>query len=84
MRFNTNKYFYILIVAANLLFLNNVYAVNWLMLQGVTNEPYPLVWGFLQPSYIQTSGSALSMGPWQDQQALRQTVAIRIRARRIA
>jgi len=40
------------------------------MLQGVTDEPYPLVWGFVQPSYIQTSGSTLSAGFWQGQQAL--------------
>jgi len=57
-------------LVVNLVFLNSAHAVNWLLLQGVTEEPYPLVWGFLQPSYFRTSGSSLSAGPWQGQQAL--------------
>ena len=70
MRINVNKGLSVLVVLANLLFLSNANAVNWLMLQGVTDEPYPLVWGFLQPSYVKTPGSTLSMGGWQGQQAL--------------
>jgi len=64
------KYLFLLIVVGNICCLNNANAVNWLMLQGVTNEPYPLMWGFLQPSYIKTPGSTLSAGGWQGQQAL--------------
>jgi len=45
-------------------------AANWLMLQSVTEEPYPLVWGFLQPTYLYTPGSTLSDGPWLGQQAV--------------
>ena len=45
-------------------------ATNWLMLQGVTDEPYPLLWGFIQPAYQHTSGTTLPTGPWQGQNAL--------------
>jgi hypothetical protein len=66
----TKRILYILIVVCNLIIISNANAVNWLMLQGVTEEPYPLLWGFLQPAYIQTEGTTLSTGPWQGQQAL--------------
>ena len=70
MGIGTKKALYILIVVSNFLFLGSANAVNWLMLQGVTEEPYPLLWGFLQPTYLQTSGTTLSAGPWQGQQAV--------------
>jgi hypothetical protein len=54
----------------NLVFLTNASAVNWLMLQGVTDSPYPLVWGFLQPAYFATEGTTLPAGPWQGQAAM--------------
>ena len=61
---------FVFIVSTNIMFLGSANAVNWLQLQGVTEEPYPLVWGFLQPAYIKTSGSTLSTGPWQGQRAM--------------
>ena len=66
----TKKALYLLIVVSNLLFLSSANAINWLTLQGVTEEPYPLVWGFLQPVYMKTEGTTLSAGPWQGQQAV--------------
>ena len=70
MRTTIKKILFVLIATSNIIFLGSANAVNWLQLQGVTEEPYPLVWGFLQPSYMQTSGSTLSTGPWQGQQAM--------------
>ena len=70
----TKKILFVLVAVSNLLFLSNANAVNWLMLQGVTEEPYPLVWGFLQPSYMKTTGSTLSTGPWEGQQALNNVI----------
>ena len=70
MRIAVKKITFVLLVSANIIFLNTANAVNWLQLQGVTEEPYPLVWGFLQPSYMQTSGSTLSTGPWRGQRAM--------------
>lgn len=61
---------YVLVVLCSFFWLGSANAVNWLMLQGVTEEPYPLLWGFLQPAYMQTSGTTLSTGPWQGQNAL--------------
>lgn len=74
MNIGAKKVLLALVVAYNLLYLSTANAVNWLMLQGVTEEPYPLVWGFMQPSYIKTSGSTLSAGPWQGQQALNNVI----------
>jgi len=65
---------YSLIVLSNIIFIGNANAINWLILQGVTEEPYPLVWGFLQPAYFKTSGTKLSAGPWQGQQALNNAI----------
>ncbi len=64
------KSLYALIITGNLLFIGSANAVNWLTLQGVTEEPYPLVWGFLQPAYMRTEGTTLSAGPWAGQQAI--------------
>ena len=63
----------ILVVLAavfNMSYIGTANAVNWLTLQGVTDSPYPLVWGFLQPAYFKTSGTTLPTGPWQDQRAM--------------
>jgi hypothetical protein len=57
-------------VVCNLFVFGTADAANWLMLQGVTYSPNPLVWGFVQPSYMKTSGTALPAGPWKGQQAL--------------
>jgi hypothetical protein len=64
------KTMYVFVAMVCLLWLSTANAINWLMLQGVTEEPYPLVWGFLQPAYFQTGGTALSDGPWKGQQAM--------------
>lgn len=61
---------FLLTVLVNSFYIQSAYAVNWLQLQGVTTEPYPLVWGFLQPAYFHTAGTKLSAGPWQNQDAL--------------
>ena len=66
----SKKTLYLLIAIGNLFCLSTASAVNWLSLQGVTEEPYPLVWGFLQPAYFKTSGTTLSDGPWDGQQAV--------------
>lgn len=68
---NCMKYVFVVLAAFfNFSYLGTANAVNWLTLQGVTDSPYPLVWGFLQPSYFKTSGTALPTGPWQGQQAM--------------
>ena len=59
----------VLVAVFNLLFISNASAVNWLTLQGVTDSPYPLVWGFIQPAYFRTSGTTLPAGPWLGQNA---------------
>ena len=71
---NTKKFLFLLIMLSNGFCLGTAHAVNWLMLQGVTEEPYPLVWGFMQPAYMQTSGTTLSTGPWKDQEALNNAI----------
>jgi len=60
----------VMLLFGNLFYVGAANAVNWVMLQGVTEEPYPLVWGFLQPTYLETSGTTLSAGPFQGQQAV--------------
>ena len=67
---HTKKALFILIALCNSLYLSNAHAVNWLILQGVTEEPYPLLWGFMQPAFMKTSGSNLSTGPWKGELAL--------------
>ena len=55
---------------ANCLLLSPVYAANWLMLQGTEKEssaPRAKVWGFLQPTYMQTDGTQLPVGGWSGQ-----------------
>jgi len=74
MKTSIKKLTLVFIASSYFVFFGNANAVNWLQLQGVTEEPYPLVWGFLQPSFIQTSGTKLSVGPWQGQQALNNVV----------
>lgn len=64
------KVLLVLTASFSLLYIGSAGAVNWLMLQGVTDSPYPLVWGFLQPTYQQTSGTTLPTGPWRDQRAM--------------
>jgi len=60
-----------LVVVFNLFFLSSASAVNWLTLQGVTDSPYPLVWGFIQPAYFKTEGTTLPEGnPWAGQKAV--------------
>ena len=49
-----------------------VNADNWLMLQGTesgASAPRAKVWGFLQPTYVSTSGSKLPAGGWSGQHA---------------
>lgn len=56
----------------NTLLLSPVYAANWLMLQGTEKEasaPRAKVWGFLQPTYMQTDGTKLPVGAWAGQDA---------------
>lgn len=60
----------VVIVSFNIGYISNANAINWLTLQGVTDSPYPLVWGFLQPAYMHTSGSTLPAGGWQNQRTL--------------
>jgi len=59
MQFRIIKSMLWMVVAVNIVGVNAAHAANWLTLQGVTNEPYPLIWGFLQPAYMKTSGSTL-------------------------
>jgi len=48
-----------MVLVVNVIGVSVGHAANWLSLQGVTNEPYPLIWGFIQPAYMKTSGSTL-------------------------
>lgn len=54
------------------------HAANWIMLQGV-ERPNAVgttqVWGFLQPQYTQTDGTALAAGPWAGQRAAFNSIA---------
>jgi len=55
---------------ANCVLLSPTYAANWLMLQGTEKDssaPRAKVWGFLQPTYMQTDGTPLPFGPWTGQ-----------------
>lgn len=74
MRIATRKLSFAIVVTAGMFISGSAGAVNWLQLQGVTEEPYPLVWGFLQPSYMRTDGSELSTGPWRGQRALNNVI----------
>lgn len=74
MKTSIKKLLFVLITSSYFTFIGSASAVNWLQLQGVTAEPYPLVWGFLQPSFIRTAGTELSTGPWQGQQALNNVI----------
>ncbi len=50
--------------------LGNADAANWLMLQGTqSNDARARLWGFIQPEYQSTDGSALAAGPWAGQDA---------------
>lgn len=64
-----NKLMFTFIVVNCFLFSGIINAANWLTLQNITDSPYPLTWGFIQPSYMQTSGSTLPAGPWMGQKA---------------
>lgn len=47
-------------------------AANWLMLQGTEPEaaaPRAKVWGFIQPTYMQTDGTKLPVAGWSGQDA---------------
>ena len=60
----------IIAVIANCLLLSPDYAANWLMLQGTEKEssaPRAKVWGFLQPTYMQTDGTKLPVNGWTGQ-----------------
>lgn len=51
--------------------LGNADAANWLMLQGTeTSDARARLWGFIQPEYQSTDGSALAAGPWAGQDAV--------------
>ncbi|WP_419604288.1 porin [Thiolapillus sp.] len=50
----------------------NLYAANWLMLQGTEDPsaaPRAKVWGFIQPEFQSTNGTELAAGPWKGQDA---------------
>ncbi|MFV2058905.1 MAG: porin [Thiohalomonadales bacterium] len=75
MKYVVMRTLFLVLALSNALFFNAANAANWLMLQGVTESPYPLLWGFLQPAYMRTSGSTLPTStppknPWQGQQSL--------------
>lgn len=56
----------------NCLLVVPVYAANWLMLQGTEKEgsaPRAKVWGFVQPTYMQTDGSKVPVAAWAGQDA---------------
>jgi len=55
---------------ANCVLLSPTYAANWLMLQGTEKEssaPRAKVWGFIQPTYMQTDGTPLAVGGFAGQ-----------------
>lgn len=86
MKKNVRRVLFVVLALSNIIFLNVANSANWLMLQGVTESPYPLVWGFVQPAYMRTSGSTLPTvspparpsplqgNPWQGQNALVNTI----------
>lgn len=52
--------------------IQSAQATNWLMLQGTEPDgaaPRAKVWGFLQPTYMETDGTKLPAGPWSGQDA---------------
>ena len=68
-----NKKMKKLLIAAsitNCLLLAPVHAANWLALQGTEKEgsaPRAKVWGFIQPTYMQTDGTKLPVNGWAGQ-----------------
>lgn len=63
---------YMFVALAPCLMSTQVNAANWLMLQGTEAEaaaPRAKVWGFIQPTYMQTDGTKLPAAGWSGQDA---------------
>lgn len=61
------------ILFSAMLFATPGRAANWLLLQGTEPAgaaPRAKLWGFVQPEFQQTDGTALAAGPWKGQAAI--------------